>query len=141
MSEKVDRQLQRKIKYILIKNKKECEKRLRELNKRAREILVDTSESGSFSNHPADNATSICIPLVQIPTLRKLIMKYDEALKRVGEGTYGICKDCGEPIPIARLEKVPFADRCIICKEKAELLDTVPINGGLRLSRPPVIMI
>jgi hypothetical protein len=37
----------------------------------------------------------------------------DDALTRVDNGTYGICVDCGEPIPIERLRALPFALRCI----------------------------
>lgn len=37
----------------------------------------------------------------------------DDALARVDNGTYGICVDCGEPIPVERLRALPFAMRCV----------------------------
>ena len=37
------------------------------------------------------------------------------ALRRIEEGTYGVCVECGEPIPGKRLEVVPHAPRCIQC--------------------------
>ena len=43
-----------------------------------------------------------------------------EALHRLRRGTYGICADCGRPIPRPRLEALPFAARCRACQEKAE---------------------
>ena len=43
-----------------------------------------------------------------------------EALARIDAGTYGICVDCGERIPDARLEVRPEAARCITDQEKFE---------------------
>lgn len=44
----------------------------------------------------------------------------DAALKRVYAGTYGICVDCDEPIPLPRLEAAPTAERCIKDQELYE---------------------
>jgi RNA polymerase-binding protein DksA len=37
------------------------------------------------------------------------------ALKRIAEGTYGVCENCGAEIPAARLNALPTAVRCIAC--------------------------
>ncbi len=42
------------------------------------------------------------------------------ALKKIEEGTYGICEDCGEKIPLERLKIKPYARYCVKCKEKRE---------------------
>ena len=42
------------------------------------------------------------------------------ALKRIGDGTYGECVDCGEDIPRARLDANPAAARCVPCQERFE---------------------
>jgi len=42
----------------------------------------------------------------------------ENALKKISEGTYGICESCGEEIPIERLKVKPFAKYCIKCREK-----------------------
>jgi RNA polymerase-binding transcription factor DksA len=42
------------------------------------------------------------------------------ALKRLDDGTYGRCVDCGRPVPEGRLEARPEADRCVPCQAKAE---------------------
>lgn len=39
----------------------------------------------------------------------------DAALRRIEDGTYGICVNCGEAIAEARLEAVPHAARCRDC--------------------------
>ena len=42
----------------------------------------------------------------------------DDALTRVEAGTYGVCANCGRPIPAGRLEARPFAEHCVSCAEK-----------------------
>lgn len=41
-----------------------------------------------------------------------------DALKRIQDGTYGICIDCGEQITPARLEAVPWTPYCLKDQEK-----------------------
>ena len=44
----------------------------------------------------------------------------EAALKRVADGTYGVCSDCGGDIPIERLEAQPAAARCAPCQQRHE---------------------
>ncbi|MDO9218237.1 MAG: TraR/DksA family transcriptional regulator [Lacisediminimonas sp.] len=46
--------------------------------------------------------------------------RLDAALRRIEDGSYGLCVDCGVGIPPARLEAAPDALRCIACQEKLE---------------------
>jgi RNA polymerase-binding transcription factor DksA len=39
-------------------------------------------------------------------------------LSRIEKGTYGVCRDCGEPIAEPRLNAIPWTRVCIVCKEK-----------------------
>ena len=43
-----------------------------------------------------------------------------KALDQIKNGAYGTCVDCGEQIPMARLQAYPFADRCIRCATAEE---------------------
>jgi RNA polymerase-binding transcription factor DksA len=45
------------------------------------------------------------------------IQAIDEALERLALGLYGICKHCGKKILSARLEAVPHAVTCAICRK------------------------
>ncbi len=54
---------------------------------------------------------------------RKLIKKIDQALRRIEEGSYGICEACGEDIDEKRLEARPEASLCIHCKREQERLE------------------
>jgi len=42
------------------------------------------------------------------------------ALRRIDDGTFGICMDCEEEINLKRLAAVPWAARCIACQERAD---------------------
>jgi DnaK suppressor protein len=42
------------------------------------------------------------------------------ALKKLREGTYGVCEECGGEIKPRRLEVRPFATLCVRCKERQE---------------------
>jgi len=48
------------------------------------------------------------------------LMEINYVLKKIDDGTYGICEDCGAKIPIERLKIKPFAKYCIKCEEKKE---------------------
>ena len=43
-----------------------------------------------------------------------------EALDRIGKGTYGRCEECGEPIPRARLQALPYTRHCVSCARKLQ---------------------
>jgi DnaK suppressor protein len=58
-----------------------------------------------------------------------LVAKIDEALKRLHEGDYGYCEECGIEIGIRRLEARPTATLCIDCKTLAEMRERQA--GGL----------
>ncbi|HNQ18666.1 MAG TPA: RNA polymerase-binding protein DksA [Smithellaceae bacterium] len=54
---------------------------------------------------------------------RKLILKMQEAIKRIDDGIFGICEVCGGPISEKRLMARPVTTLCIDCKTKQEKLE------------------
>ncbi len=50
----------------------------------------------------------------------RLAEKIQHALQRIENGSYGVCEDCNEDIPEARLEAKPSVSLCIPCQEKHE---------------------
>lgn len=44
----------------------------------------------------------------------------ENAIARMDEGNYGDCDGCGKPIPLQRLQAVPYVTDCIACRRKAE---------------------
>ena len=63
-----------------------------------------------------NNEVHIALKLKQ--TDAKILQAIEEALVRLQKGTYGTCRDCGEPIAPARLNAIPWTRVCITCKEK-----------------------
>jgi RNA polymerase-binding protein DksA len=57
---------------------------------------------------------------------RRTLNEIESALVRMKKGEYGTCDHCGETIPNARLEALPWARRCVSCAERAMY------PGGLR---------
>jgi DnaK suppressor protein len=51
---------------------------------------------------------------------QKYLEQIDEAIQRISDGTYGICKVTGEAIPVERLEEVPIAKYSVKGKEVLE---------------------
>ncbi|NCB20977.1 MAG: hypothetical protein EOM88_03610 [Clostridia bacterium] len=52
--------------------------------------------------------------------LEKTLADIDGALKRIEDGTYGICKYCHQPISPKRLQARPVASSCISCKTELQ---------------------
>lgn len=57
------------------------------------------------------------------------IKKVDEALKRIEEGNFGECDECGEDIELRRLEARPTATLCVGCKEEQERKEVLTAAG------------
>jgi DnaK suppressor protein len=49
----------------------------------------------------------------------------DTALRRLDDGEYGLCEDCGADIGPGRLSALPFAKRCLSCQHQAEVLEKI----------------
>jgi RNA polymerase-binding transcription factor DksA len=49
---------------------------------------------------------------------RQRIAQTAQALKRMSEGTYGVCEDCHKPIPLGRLRAMPCATNCALCERR-----------------------
>jgi DnaK suppressor protein len=47
---------------------------------------------------------------------RATVVEIDRALQKIEDGTYGICEQCGDMIPDARLQALPYAALCVTCK-------------------------
>jgi RNA polymerase-binding transcription factor len=84
-----------------------------ETHVRIAEQARDT-EDDSFSNLIVD------LNLAEIDRDADELRRIDTALARLSEGSYGVCEDCGQRIPQARLEAEPTALRCIQCQERYE---------------------
>jgi DnaK suppressor protein len=71
-----------------------------------------------------DLLQSVGIKLVDI--LQEELIKMDAAERKLNEGTYGICEECGEEISEERLAAMPYAVRCL---KDEELFEQTKIQG------------
>ncbi len=125
-----------------IKNKEEKRKeRLRKilLSKRDEVLKEAKEEIGKFIRGEnkeiietaLDDGDWSIVDVAEDLNLRKLTLhkqtlnKIEEALRKIDEGTYGICEDCGSEIPEERLKVIPFAIYCVDCMETREKLEEI----------------
>jgi len=100
--------------------------RLLALRSQLLENVRDTTEhlqATEAASDPSDRATQEEEQAVELRTRdreRKLLKKIDEALERITAGTYGFCKDTGEPIGIPRLLARPTATLSVEAQDKRE---------------------
>ena len=90
------------------------------LKKSQKEASGDIS---GYTYHMADVATDTYdreFSLGIASNEREILYELDDALKRIEEGTYGICEDCKTSIAKKRLAAVPYARLCVKCQSKKE---------------------
>jgi DnaK suppressor protein len=100
------------------------------------ELRAEKSGEGELSTmdqHPADSGTE----LFEEERVQSMIHRLEDeleavgrALKRLEEGTFGLSVESGEPIPDARLEAVPHAERTVEEQSRLEAEQRNASSGG-----------
>lgn len=88
--------------------------------KTQREASGDIS---GYSFHMADVATDTYdreFSLGLASNDRQLLYDIDDAIKRIDEGNFGSCEECGKPITKSRLKAIPYTKLCLGCQKKQE---------------------
>jgi DnaK suppressor protein len=81
------------------------------------------SELSSIDQHPADIGSETFEREKDLSILEQVeaeLADVEHALRRLEDGTYGICEACGQPIDEARLEALPAARFCLNDQAAAE---------------------
>src|SRR6476619_2265828 len=79
--------------------------------------MENNTRQGDMADQASgNNEVHIALKLKQ--TDAKILQAIEEALVRMDKGTYGVCRDCGDPIAAARLQAIPWTRVCISCKQK-----------------------
>lgn len=104
--------------------KEEIKKMLLQMRK---ELLQEVSKSiktesdylrfdvGDFYDHASSDRDRE-LSLMLTDRERNKLIQIEEALRRIEEGSYGICESCGDEIGEDRLKAMPFAKLCLSCK-------------------------
>ncbi len=81
-------------------------------------VELDQSKVGRLSRMDAMQAQA----MAQASEARRevLLRGIDAALRRIEDGSYGLCRDCNEPIDPRRMEVDPTVLRCVDCAAKFE---------------------
>jgi RNA polymerase-binding protein DksA len=86
-------------------------------------ISDETGEDTVYDNHLADTATETYdreLDYTLEENSEHVLADIDAALKRIEDGTYGTCTNCGKQIAPERLEARPWATLCIDCQRERE---------------------
>lgn len=108
---------------LLLKRRGEANKDLEELERvsRSDEAQESSEDRSAYSLHMADRGTDAMEREKNLMFAMRegdYLDYVDEALQRVEDGTYGVCRVCNGEIGRPRLEAVPTATQCIDCKAK-----------------------
>ena len=97
----------------------------RDVHGRMRDARIDSFherqaiDQGETSELDTQGELEFALIQMKAETLNKI----DAALRRLDEGTYGRCYECGNEITQRRLRALPFAVRCKDCEESRELAE------------------
>lgn len=106
---------------IILKKMEEAEEELNALQRSLRESMENSSDESAYSFHMADAGTDAQErekTYMLFNRTRKFIKYLDDAIKRIDNKTYGVCKVTGKKISKGRLEAVPHTQLSIEAKLK-----------------------
>src|SRR5437867_6786957 len=106
-------------------DRKSIDRFRKSLQARHRELQVSVAKTQHIAQHDhgkdegdrANTSLARDIDLAQKSRDRALLALVDAALKRINEGTFGNCLNCGQEINAKRLEAIPWVRYCITCQE------------------------
>jgi DnaK suppressor protein len=81
--------------------------------------LTEVFDAGESSENDIQEDIELALIQMKAETLNKV----DDALRRLEQGSYGNCFECGDEIAEKRLRALPFAVRCKDCEEARELAE------------------
>ncbi|MBS3957594.1 MAG: TraR/DksA C4-type zinc finger protein [Clostridiales bacterium] len=93
------------------------------IEREGHEALSEASGENNYRDHMADQGSATFdreLDLSLEENVRDSLAVVRHALARMDQGSYGMCEQCGVEIPGARLEAMPTATLCIICKSAEE---------------------
>jgi len=101
---------------MLTDRQAEIRNKLRSLREAFPTEVSDVKDTEEQSMEDFVRGMDYALMEMESATLRRI----DEAIVRLGGGTYGLCSECGGKIAEARLKALPFALTCRDCQEQEE---------------------
>ena len=114
----------KQFRQLLITERAKCAGEIRSI---AQEALKSPREASgdlsAYTVHMADMAADTYereLSMNMVSSEQEILYQIDDALKRLDEGSYGVCQQCNKPISMSRLKAVPYASLCIACQRTKE---------------------
>jgi YteA family regulatory protein len=124
------------LKQLLFEQKNNLTKRL-ESNDNiglSSSLRESTGELSYYDNHPADTATELFEQgkdLALNENTEAHLREVNEALSNIDSNQYGLCAQCSQPIPFARLQVIPETRYCVTHSPEQEISQNRPIEEQL----------
>jgi RNA polymerase-binding protein DksA len=83
----------------------------------------EVGELASYDQHQGDVGTETFLrerDFALEASAETILRQIEVALRKIDEGTYGICERCGKEIAAARLQAIPYTPFCIECAARVE---------------------
>ena len=114
----------KQFRQLLITERSKVAKEIRSIaqdaTKSPREASGDLS---AYTVHMADMAADTYereLSMNIASSEQEVLYQIDDALKRLDDGSFGVCQQCSQPISMSRLKAVPYASLCIGCQRVKE---------------------
>src|SRR5208337_4152941 len=118
------------LKHLLAKERAETLARVKEL---MREQARNGGQPPADEMDVARSLSEVDTHAALFDRARERLSAIDAAIGRLGAGVYGTCARCGDEIPLARLQVIPFAQYCVDCQNEA---NTEARSGQSGLAKP-----
>ena len=82
-----------------------------------------SGDLSAYTVHMADMAADTYdreLSMNLVSSEQEILYQIDDALKRLDDGSFGVCQQCSQPIAMSRLKAVPYASLCITCQRAKE---------------------
>lgn len=115
---KVDPEWLRSIRDALISRRKELLSLVQSTRAEMAQRDGDLADVSDRASEGVEDDLAVGLMAIEAAQLDDI----EDAIRRIDEGTFGLCADCDKPIPRKRLEILPFARRCLACEGQTERL-------------------
>ncbi len=120
----LSKQQMKQYRQLLITEREKFAEEIRALvHEASRSPREASGDLSGYTIHMADMAADTSereLSTNLVTSEQEVLYQIDDALKRIDEGTFGICGECSRAIPLSRLKAVPYAPLCIRCQQAKE---------------------
>ncbi len=120
----MDKREEHKYRKLLLEARDRVASQVRRLESDLNKTRKDSaSDLSGYSYHMADAGTDTFTEQLEsdiVSTETDTLREIEDALRRLDEGSYGMCEMCNEPVDPKRLTAIPYARLCFACQAELE---------------------